>query len=826
MRYRTLLRGLGLACLAITAACGNIGDGSEDASDPAAGTPKTEIEALPGAHVVDVDARGIPNFLAGDLGAVEAKSDPHEVDLGKSLEVIAPIFNASPEGLVLRKAQSDNIGDQHFRYRQVKNGRDVIGGEIVVHVRKGVIYAANGRARDDFDAPLSPVINTSTAIAAALDASKAEYHADSDNDDSVDSVIEAAEAAPLVYKLETDRMDLVYQVEVQGVRPDRTPFRDSVLINAIDGTVAGRMPHIHTAKNREMHTAANKLVLPGATVRTEGAAAVADAIVNTNYDRLGTTYDCYFSLFGRDSYNGAGAKMISTVHYDVNYVNAYWDGTQMVYGDGQLPDASNLAASMDVTAHELTHAVTENESNLTYSGESGGLNEAMSDIFGNTCEWFRDGKVVSANTWKVGEDIWTPATPGDALRYMNNPSLDGGSLDYWTSAAGSVDVHYSSGIANLAFYLLSQGGLHPQGKSTINVTGIGIDKASQIFYRANRDILTASSNFAAAKAATEQAATQLGYTAAEIASVTAAWQAVGVGVPAAPPVALTNNVAVTGISASASSPKYYTLVVPAGATGLSFTTSGGTGDVDLYVRFGSSPTLTAYDCRPYATGNAETCTIATAQAGTYYVMLNPYSAITGVTLNGAFTAGGGTGGGTPGGHLVINEVEYDEVGTDNGEFVEIYNGTTAAVSLSGYSLVLVNGGTSTSYLTQSLSAAGSLAAGQYLVVGSSSVTAAAGALKINFASGNDKIQNGAPDGVALINGSSLVDALSYEGSITAAVITGVGTVSLVEGTALSASVADSNTAAKSLCRYPNGSDTNNASVDWSLRTVVTPGAAN
>jgi vibriolysin len=841
MRHLTLLRGLGLVCLAITAACSVVEDGSEDASVPVNGPPKTEIAALPGAHVVDVDSRGTPRFLAGDLGAVDAKNDPHEVDLGRSLEVIAPIFKASPEGLVLRKAQSDNIGDQHFRYRQVKNGRDVIGGEIVVHVRKGLIYAANGSARDDLDAPLSPVINTAAAITAALEASQAEYHANLDaSDDSVDLGIDASADAPLAYKLGSDRMDLVYKVEVQGVRADQTPFRDSVLVNAIDGTVVGRMPHIHTAKNREMHNLNHGTSLPGPLARTEGAAPSSDVIVNDNYDRLGTTYDCYFSLFGRDSYNGAGVKMISSVHYSNNYVNAYWDGVQMVYGDGDGVDASNLAQSMDVTAHELTHAVTENESNLIYSGESGGLNEAMSDIFGNTCEWFRDGKVVSANTWKVGEDIWTPGTAGDALRYMNDPPLDGGSLDYWTPSAGNVDVHYSSGIANLAFYLLSQGGLHPRAKSAINVAGIGIDKASQIFYRANRDILTASSDFAAAKLATEQAAAQLGYTAAEIASVTAAWQAVGVGIPAAPPIALANGVAVTGIGASSGAQKYYSLVVPSGATGLSFTTSGGTGDSDLYVRFGSSPTFSTYDCRPYTNGNAETCTIANVQAGTYYVMLNAYSTFSGVTLKGAFTdAGGGTGGtgggggtggagggGTGTGHLVINEVEYDETGTDNREFVEIYNGTDAAVSLSGYSLVLVNGGTSTSYLTQSLSAAGTLAAGQYLVVGNSGVTAASGALKINLASGNDKIQNGAPDGVALISGGTLVDALSYEGSITAAVIAGVGTVSLVEGTVLASSVADSNTVTRSLCRYPNGTDTDNASADWALRSVVTPGSAN
>src|SRR5262249_47564900 len=158
-----------------------------------------------------------------------------------------------------------------------------------------------------------------------------------------------------------------------------------------------------------------------------------------------------------------GAKLISSVHYSTNYVNAYWNGTQMVYGDGNGVDASNLANSMDVTAHELTHAVTEKTSKLVYSGESGGLNESWSDSLGNVCQWYRDGQPAtpSANNFLVGEDVWTPATSGDALRYMCNPSLDGGSADIWTSTVGNLDVHYSSGVSNLAFCLLVKGGTHP-----------------------------------------------------------------------------------------------------------------------------------------------------------------------------------------------------------------------------------------------------------------------------------------------------------------------------------------------------------------------------
>jgi vibriolysin len=298
-----------------------------------------------------------------------------------------------------------------------------------------------------------------------------------------------------------------------------------------------------------------------------------------------------------------------------------------------------LGLSADVTTHELTHAVTEHESNLTYSGESGGLNEALSDIFGAYCESYASGTWATTNAvFMVGDDIWTPATANDALRYMYDPAKDGSSLDYWTSSAGSVDVHYSSGIANLAFTLLSKGGTHPRGKSTVNVTGIGVQKAGAVFYKANTDYFTASTKYAQAKTYTEQAATALGYSAADLASVTAAWTAVGVGSTTTPPTGtpLTNGVAVTGLSGSSGSAVYYYLDVPASKAS-TFAISGGSGDADLYVKAGSQPTTTSYDCRPYKSGNAESCSIAAKTAATrIYVMLRGYSSYSGVSLKGSY----------------------------------------------------------------------------------------------------------------------------------------------------------------------------------------------
>jgi vibriolysin len=803
---------LGVATLiAAAAACQGTDEGVGGEGDRDGVGIQAYLDALPAARVVDSDGTGTPDYVAGNLGDLAVAEILEDTDFDAALAAIAPVFRASAEDLVLRRATTDVQGDHHFRFAQTKDGRRVIGGEIVLHVRGGMIFAANGSARGDLPAPAAPAIDAADALSAARDGT-----------DAADVAV--VEEAPLAYWRTGAELALVYAVDVTGAREDGTPLHDTVLVDAQDGAIRLRMPHIHTAKNRELHNLNHGTSLPGPIARTEGQAPVSDVDVNTNYDLLGYVYDCYSTLFGRDSYNNAGAKLISSVHYSSNYVNAFWNGTQMVYGDGDGVNASSLARSMDVTAHELTHAVTDVESDLIYSGESGGLNEAMSDIFGNVCEWYRDGQVVSANTWIVGDDCWTPGTPGDGLRYMADPELDGSSIDHYADYYSGIDVHYSSGIANLAFHLLSQGGTHPRGQSSVSVTGIGIAKAAQIFYKANVDILTASATFENAKTATEQAAAQLGYSAADIDSVKKAWEAVGVGVPIPPPptTPLQNDVPVSGLSGSTNAKAYYSLDVPAGATNLVFNITGGSGDADLYVKFGAAPTMSSWDCRPYLGGNNETCTISNIQAGTYYVMLHAYTSYSGATLKGSFTPPGGGGGGG----LVINEVDYDNVGTDNKEFVEIYNPTSSAVSLSGHTLVLVNGGNSSTYRTVNLSSGGSLGAGQYLVVAHSSVTVPAGAIKILW-SGNDRIQNGAPDGVVLVANGSVVDKLSYEGSITAATVTGVsGTVNLVEGTALASSKADSNATQRSLSRLPNGTDTNNAASDWNTTANVTPGAAN
>jgi hypothetical protein len=180
-------------------------------------------------------------------------------------------------------------------------------------------------------------------------------------------------------------------------------------------------------------------------------------------------------------------------------------------------------------------------------------------------------------------------------------------------------------------------------------------------------------------------------------------------------------------------------------------------------------------------------------------------------------------------HIVLNEVDYDTVGTDNAEYVEISNPSSSNLSLAGLALVLVNGSTNSVYNTIDLSSAGQLSAGNYLVVAGSTVTIPASAIRIDPVAAQDWLQNGSPDGVAIVDTvrHALVDALSYEGAITSATINGFpGPVSLVEGTVLNPAVADSNTVVGSLCRIPDGQDTDNANADWKFCGTLTPGAAN
>ena len=173
----------------------------------------------------------------------------------------------------------------------------------------------------------------------------------------------------------------------------------------------------------------------------------AGAAVDAHY-YAGIVYDYYKTHHARLGIDGNNGAIVASVHFQSRYDNAFWDGTQMVYGDGDGTTFKPLSEALDVTAHELTHAVTSNTANLTYSGESGGLNEAMSDIMGKGVEWYASKKNPNEKfSWVVGHDIWTPNDndPNDGLRYMNDPTKDNYSVEawnyLWTENYGSPEVH-------------------------------------------------------------------------------------------------------------------------------------------------------------------------------------------------------------------------------------------------------------------------------------------------------------------------------------------------------------------------------------------------
>ncbi len=548
------------------------------------------------------------------------RGDPASIQLAEELtrKHLARAVPALADSLAVRKIEIDHLGYAFTRLTQTVSGIPVFGAEAVVKLAPNGDYAGKvDKLAHDVRVDTNPSIGKKQAENLAILSRGPLAQAVSARSDLQILLGHGAKARL------THRVQLDYVVAGQ-------PHRPVVFIDAKTGAVVWSYDNLQTAKNRTVHNLNHGTTLPGPVARTEGGPATGDADVDTNYDLLGWTYDCYKNLYDRDSFDDAGAGLISSVHFDTDYVNAFWNGTQMVYGDGDGVVSISLAISMDVTAHELTHAVTEYTSNLIYSGESGGLNESMSDIFGNVCEWYRDNNGNTAgptnpNNYLVGDEIWLPEP---ALRYMADPTLDGFSLDFWTSAAGNVDVHFSSGISNLAFYLLAEGGTHPHGSSPQVVTGIGIHDAGAIFYRANKMYLTPSSTFGEARVATVNAATDLfGAGSAQVTQTGNAWTAVGVLEPPDYEVIDTQS----GLSGALDSTQHFSYPTN-GATAMKFVITGGTGDADLYVRFGAPPTLADYDCRPYLFGNDETCEFNPVSNGTYYVMLHAYTAYSGVTL--------------------------------------------------------------------------------------------------------------------------------------------------------------------------------------------------
>ena len=300
-------------------------------------------------------------------------------------------------------------------------------------------------------------------------------------------------------------------------------------------------------KLRTIYDAKNGSTLPGNVVRNEGEPAVADVAINEAYDGSGVTYDLYYDVFGRNSIDGKGLKLDSSVHYQKNYDNAFWDGNQMVYGDGDegLPAAQQLfnrfTICIDVIGHELTHGVTQNEANLAYWDQSGALNESISDVFGSLVKQYHLKQSAKEADWLIGQGLLSSNVKGVALRSMQAPGTayddpvlgkdpqPGNMKDYVSTTQDSGGVHINSGIPNHAFYVVA-----------MDIGGFAWNKAGMIWYKTLTDKLTDRSNFQDAANLTYQTAGELfGAGSLEQIAVKNGWAEVGLTVgdvvPVPPP---------------------------------------------------------------------------------------------------------------------------------------------------------------------------------------------------------------------------------------------------------------------------------------------------
>ncbi len=508
--------------------------------------------------------------LALALAAGAAQAAAPTADQARSIETRARAHianfpgytrNASDHAYALRDAHIDDDGAQHARFERTYRGMPVIGGDLVVHAdRNGNFRDATLTMDRDINVARSATVSAGRAIKAALD-----QHRGSTGGAAPTAVVYARGDTPV----------LGWDVRVFGQQADGTPSEKHVIVDATTGAVLDAWDDIHTAaaagtgnslysgtvalttnsisggyelrdpSRGNIYTINLNNATTGGSVFTDAdniwgtglTSSTQSAAVDAQYGTA-VTWDYYKNIHGRTGIANNGVGAYNRVHYSRLYNNAFWSDTCfcMTYGDGDGTTFTPLV-SLDVAGHEMTHGVTSRTANLTYSRESGGLNEATSDIFGTMVEYYA-ANANDLGDYLIGEKIYRAGVNG--LRSMINPSSDGVSADCWYSSVGNLDVHYSSGVANHFYYLLAQGTTAGSPSKTCvagntrvatgngTLTGIGRAKAEKIWYRALTVYMTSSTNFSGARSATIKAANDLyGTGGVEATAVAAAWTAVG-----------------------------------------------------------------------------------------------------------------------------------------------------------------------------------------------------------------------------------------------------------------------------------------------------------
>jgi vibriolysin len=588
---------------------------------------------------------GKPSFLTGVLGNVPQGlvSNPSAVasSAKSALESILDVhvgFDASRQDLNVVKTGTDRrSGDYHIRVKATIDGLPVDGASMMMHVdRNGRIYALNGElvtTNDLIENKTSSHLTCEEAFGKAM-ANSMKYH-------TIGVSGQWITDCELLYVHAMDgTIHKAWKRTYEYTHPkeENRYGVDDLYASVVNGDLVAYLPQIKGGLSIVTSTCNYTSACNVPISNSMDNIATSDVAANAAHNAALATYNLFQSLFGRDSLDNAGMTLRSHVHYGKNYNNAFWNGYGMYYGDGDGITFRSFSLAADVVGHEFAHGWTNYESNLVYSGESGALNEAMSDIIGACVERIMFGKSVQ-NTWLIGEDI--SVQPGFAIRDMANPASRGSSDYYPTRYLGAYDnggVHTNSGIANLAFVLMVQGGRHPRGVTTNSVPAIHADfttslrLAARIFYDANTNCMTPTSTFRDTRLCTEQFAGNY------LSSVRAAWDAVGVSDIPLVATEVVDGVLLSGQSAARGQVLHFALrEVQFGET-VRCTLTGSNGNADLYMRLHDFALVDrmspANSCYSAANGSNDTCTtkVIDRDNSTVYAAVVASSAFTNLSI--------------------------------------------------------------------------------------------------------------------------------------------------------------------------------------------------
>jgi bacillolysin len=482
-------------------------------SSAAGSTTEAAIVSLSAAASADAaltrsGITGTVTFFSAGAGSGLLVSDPNAVSPSdRALSFLATFGEAfgirSTTDLQIKSTNTDELRMDHVRYQQLHQGIPVTGGELIVHLRGNRVLAANGKVVPDLEEiSTTPAIGAEEATASTIELLRKHMHVD--DADLSDPRLEVFNRGLLEDRATPTR--LAWFIEAT-----RIDLREYFWVDATTGTVLLHFSQLPEAKNRTIYNGNNSSSLPGTLMRSEGGPATGDGDADDAYTYSGVTYDYFLAQHGRDSFDGLGGELRSTVHNcpspaECPLQNAFWNGTQMIYGEG-------YASSDDVVAHELTHAVTNYTADLFYYMQSGALNESFSDIFGETVDLIDSlGNDLPGVRWQLGEDL-----SGGAIRNLMNPPAFGQparandsnfqcpSGSFFDGDLDRGGVHTNSGVPNHGYALMVDGGTY-NGRT---IVGIGLTKAAKIQYRTLATYLVSASGFADTYSALNRSCTDL-----------------------------------------------------------------------------------------------------------------------------------------------------------------------------------------------------------------------------------------------------------------------------------------------------------------------------